>query len=126
LGEIRGDVYMKNKIFTLLLIAITVFTITFQAFCEDLKVSGNVDQINIKFATFVICAKEGGWKVFATDSKTIMTKGGKKIKIEDIKKDEFVSVVYETMRNGASSKDVAKTVIVEEKKEISKGTKKKR
>lgn len=117
---------MRNKIFTLLLTAVAVITIAFQAFCKDLQANGKVDQINLKFATFVIYAEEGGWKVFATDSKTIMSKGGKKIKLEDIGKDDFVSVVYETIRNGTRSKDVAKAVIVGEKKEISKTSKKKR
>ncbi len=118
---------MRNKFFKLLLIVIAVITIALRAFCETQQANGSVDQINLKFATFVMYAKEGGWKVFVTDSKTIMTKDGKRIKFEDIKKDDFVSVVYETMRNGTSSKDLAKTIVItEEKKEVSKGSKKKR
>ncbi len=108
---------MRKACFACVAIVILMI-ISFNTRCEAAEAAGKIDQFNTKFMTIVIKTDGEGFQVLSADEKTSLTnKAGKSIKFTELKKGDYVSVVYDTVKTGNSSKNLLKSVKVSEEKQ---------
>jgi hypothetical protein len=116
---------MKKITLVLVLVAIAVFTN--QAFSMEkrpaakktaaakttpktLKMTGRVTAYNWSNSTITVSASYGNPLVISIDKNTVISKAKKVLKMNDIKKGDYVTVSYEAKKGS----NIAKSIIVED------------
>ena len=75
------------------------------------KITGKLTGYNWSNSTITISASAGSSLTIVSDKNTLISKGGKNIKLTDIKSGDIVTVTYES-KKGVNT---AKSIIVQEK-----------
>jgi hypothetical protein len=73
---------------------------------ELLRVTGNVTAIKTDKSLIMISTREGMALDIIIDQKTTLSKGGRSIKLSDVRKGDFAKGIYETIQG----KNIAKAI----------------
>ena len=85
---------------------------------KTLQVTGKVAEVNLKALTVKITPAKGDSVTLQINEKTKLTKGGKSITLPNLKKDDQVTVTYQT----SWGKKVALAITVKEQVSVPKKT----
>ena len=85
---------------------------------KTLQVTGKVAEVNLKALTVKVAPVKGDSVTLQINEKTKLTKGGKSITLPNLKKDDQVTVTYQT----SWGKKVALTIVAQEQVSIPKKT----
>lgn len=85
---------------------------------KNVQITGKVAEVNLKTLTVKITPKKGDSAVLQINEKTKLTKGGKSIILPNLKKDDQVTVTYQTNWG----KKIALTIAAQEQVAVPKKT----